>query len=293
MSALHVVVVTGMSGAGRTSALRVLEDLGYYCVDNLPPQLAPSLLHLFDTQDATRLPFGAAVSRIGFGIDVRTGVFLERAGELLDGVRGSGHEVEVLFLDCADETLVRRYSESRRPHPLAPWGDVLRAITRERERLATLRQRATHVIDPSRLSVHDLRRSLVEYLGRQAASASMRVRIVSFGFKYGLPVDADLVFDVRFLPNPYFVPELRAQSGLDAPVRDYVLDGAESTGFLADVSSLLEHALPLYEREGKAYLTVAVGCTGGRHRSVAIAERLAERLRGSREIVVAHRDVSR
>ncbi len=293
MSALHVVVVTGMSGAGRTSALRVLEDLGYYCVDNLPPQLAPSLLHLFDTQDATRLPFGAAVSRIGFGIDVRTGVFLERAGELLDGVRGSGHEVEVLFLDCADETLVRRYSESRRPHPLAPWGDVLRAITRERERLATLRQRATHVIDTSRLSVHDLRRSLVEYLGRQAASASMRVRIVSFGFKYGLPVDADLVFDVRFLPNPYFVPELRAQSGLDAPVRDYVLDGAESTGFLADVSSLLEHALPLYEREGKAYLTVAVGCTGGRHRSVAIAERLAERLRGSREIVVAHRDVSR
>lgn len=293
MSSLHVVVVTGMSGAGRSSALRVLEDLGYYCVDNLPPQLAPELLHLFDAREGAKLLFGVEVNKVGFGIDVRTGAFLERAGELLDRVRSSGHEVDVLFLDCADDMLVRRYSESRRPHPLAPGGDVLAAIGQERERLSTLRQRATHVIDTSRLSVHELRRALVEYLGRKASSPSMRVRMVSFGFKYGLPVDADLVFDVRYLENPHFVPELRPQTGLDAPVRDYVLGTPASQELVADVLRLLDHTLPRYEREGKAYLTVAIGCTGGRHRSVAIAEHIAQQLRGSREVAVAHRDVAR
>ena len=293
MSALHVVVVTGMSGAGRSSALRVLEDLGFYCVDNLPPQLAPELLRLFDESESSKLLLGGAVRQIGLGIDVRTGAFLESAGELLDRVRGSGHEVDVLFLDCADDALVRRYSETRRPHPLAPGGDVMAAISREREQLSTLRQRATHVIDTSRLSVHELRRALVEYVGRSAPGTSMRVRVVSFGFKYGLPVDADLVFDVRFLDNPHFVPHLRPQTGLDAPVRDYVLGSEETQELVLDVLTLLDHTLPRYEREGKAYLTVAIGCTGGRHRSAAIAEHIAERLRGTREIVVAHRDITR
>ncbi|MBN8611279.1 MAG: RNase adapter RapZ [Deltaproteobacteria bacterium] len=293
VSALHVVVVTGMSGAGRSSALRVLEDLGFYCVDNLPPQLAPELLRLFDESEASKLLLGGAVRQIGLGIDVRTGAFLESAGELLDRVRDSGHEVDVLFLDCADDALVRRYSETRRPHPLAPGGDVMAAISRERDQLSTLRQRATHVIDTSRLSVHELRRALVEYVGRAAPGASMRVRVVSFGFKYGLPVDADLVFDVRFLDNPHFVPHLRPQTGLDAPVRDYVLGSEETKELVSDVLTLLGHTLPRYEREGKAYLTVAIGCTGGRHRSVAIAEHIAERLRGTREIVVAHRDITR
>jgi UPF0042 nucleotide-binding protein len=293
VSALHVVVVTGMSGAGRSSALRVLEDLGFYCVDNLPPQLAPELLRLFDESESSKLLLGGAVRQIGLGIDVRTGAFLESAGELLDRVRGSGHEVDVLFLDCADDALVRRYSETRRPHPLAPGGDVMAAISREREQLSTLRQRATHVIDTSRLSVHELRRALVEYVGRSAPGTSMRVRVVSFGFKYGLPVDADLVFDVRFLDNPHFVPHLRPQTGLDAPVRDYVLGSEETQELVLDVLTLLDHTLPRYEREGKAYLTVAIGCTGGRHRSAAIAEHIAERLRGTREIVVAHRDITR
>ncbi len=293
VSALHVVVVTGMSGAGRSSALRVLEDLGFYCVDNLPPQLAPELLRLFDEGESSRLLLGGAVRQIGLGIDVRTGAFLESAGEFVDRVRSSGHEVELLFLDCADDMLVRRYSETRRPHPLAPEGDVMEAISRERVQLSTLRQRATHVIDTSRLSVHELRRALVEYVGRAATSVAMRVRVVSFGFKYGLPVDADLVFDVRFLDNPHFVPHLRPQTGLDAPVRDFVLGSPETQELVGDVLTLLEHTLPRYEREGKAYLTVAIGCTGGRHRSVAIAEHIAERLRGTREIVVAHRDVAR
>lgn len=281
-----------MSGAGRSSALRVLEDLGFYCVDNLPPQLAPDLLRLL-SEDEGKLLHGAELTKVGLGIDVRTGAFLESAGAFVDRIRESGHRVEVLFLDCADDMLVRRYSETRRPHPLAPGGDVVEAIARERDRLSPLRQRSTHVIDTSRLSVHDLRRTMVAYLGRATTRPSMAVRVVSFGFKYGLPVDADLVFDVRFLDNPHFVPHLKPLTGLDAPVRDFVLGSPEAQELVDDVLTLLGHTLPRYEREGKAYLTIAVGCTGGRHRSVAIAEHLGERLRQTREVAVGHRDVAR
>ena len=280
---LHIVVVTGMSGAGRTSALRVLEDLGFFCVDNLPPKLAPAVVS----------EIGGDLDRIGFGIDVRTGSFLEGAGKALDELAASGHDVEVLFLDCADDALVRRYSETRRPHPLAPGGDVVEAIARERERLSPLRMRARHVIDTSRLSVHDLRRVLVEHIAREGERPQMRIRFVSFGFKFGLPVDADLVFDVRFLPNPHFVPDLKPLTGLDAPVADYVLRAAETRELLDDVTRLLERTLPRYEREGKAYLTVAIGCTGGRHRSVAIAEELARTFRAQRSVQVSHRDAGR
>ncbi len=276
---LHIVVVTGMSGAGRTSALRVLEDLGFFCVDNLPPRLAPGLV----------AEVSGELKKVGLGVDVRTGTFLEGAGEVFDALLASGHDVEVLFLDCADDALVRRYSETRRPHPLAPGGDVMEAIARERERLATLRVRAKRVIDTSRLSVHELRRTLVDYLGREGTRPQMQVRFVSFGFKFGLPVDADLVFDVRYLPNPHFVPELKPLTGLDAPVRDYVLAAPETTELIDDVSRLLGRTLPRYEREGKAYLTVAIGCTGGRHRSVAIAEELARAFGGARNVSVAHR----
>ncbi len=280
---LHIVVVTGMSGAGRTSALRVLEDLGFFCVDNLPPKLAPAVVD----------EVGGELERIGFGIDVRTGTFLEGAGTALDQLAASGHDVEVLFLDCADDALVRRYSETRRPHPLAPGGDVMEAIARERERLAPLRVRARRVIDTSRLSVHDLRRTLVEHIAREGERPQMRLRFVSFGFKYGLPVDADLVFDVRFLPNPHFVPELKPLTGLDPPVAEYVLAAPETRELIEDMSRLLDRTLPRYEREGKAYLTVAIGCTGGRHRSVAIVEELAHTYRAQRSVLVSHRDSSR
>ena len=280
---LHIVVVTGMSGAGRTSALRVLEDLGYYCVDNLPPRLAPQLVALL----------GGDIARIGLGVDVRTGSFLVGAAQLLDELRAGGHTAEVLFLDCADDMLVRRYSESRRPHPLAPGGDVLEAIGRERERLAPLRARASRVVDTSRLSVHELRRVLVEHLAQRGSAAAMQVRIVSFGFKYGLPVDADLVFDVRYLANPHFVPDLKPLTGRDAPVAEFVLGSSEAQELLADVTQLLDRTLPRYEREGKAYLTIAIGCTGGRHRSVALAEELGKRLGTSRQVSVGHRDIAR
>ncbi|MCB9591923.1 MAG: RNase adapter RapZ [Sandaracinaceae bacterium] len=284
MHGIHIVVVTGMSGAGRSSALRVLEDLGYYCVDNLPPSLAPQLVDLLEGE----------LTQVGFGIDVRTGAFLEGAEDIIQTLTQRGHQTEVVFLDCADEVLVRRFSETRRPHPLAPEGDVLAGITAERDRLAALRQLARHVIDTTDASVHDLRRSLIDYMARGGSRPQMAVRVVSFGFKYGLPVDADLVFDLRFLPNPHFVKELRPQSGLDAPVADYVLKSEPAQELLADLRALLSHTLPRYRAEGKAYLTVALGCTGGRHRSVALTEELGRWLRAEgHDAVTAHRDVGR
>ncbi len=285
MAALHVVIVTGMSGAGRSTALHVYEDLGFFCVDNLPPSLAPSLVDM--------LRDGAELSRVALGVDVRTGAFLAGADEIIARLTASGHDVEVVFLDCADDALVHRFSETRRPHPLAPSGDVLEAIQRERERLASLRAKATVVIDTTRLTVHDLRRTLVEHVARGGGRPRMMTRIVSFGFKYGLPVDADLVFDLRYLPNPHFVPELRPLTGSDEPVARFVLDAPETRELLADLEPMLQRLLPRYEREGKTYLTIAVGCTGGRHRSVCVAEELGKRLGAGRDVLVVHRDVGR
>jgi len=286
-SPVHVVVVTGMSGAGRSTALNVLEDLGFFCVDNLPPALAPALL--------ARIVTGEEIARVGLGVDVRTRGFLEGAAEVFEALEEAGHEVEVLFLDSADNVLVRRFSETRRPHPLSPGGDVLTGIQLERQRLGALRARAGHVIDTTELSVHDLRRALVDWVARGGGRPRMVTRVVSFGFKYGLPVDADLVFDLRYLPNPHFVPELRPLLGTDAPVRDFVLAIDEAQALLDDLERMLKRLLPLYEREGKAYLTIALGCTGGHHRSVALAEELARRLRegSDRELAVSHRDAQR
>ncbi len=284
MDGVQLVVVTGLSGAGRSTALRVLEDLGFYCVDNLPPRLAPGLLELLEA-DKALVP-------VGLGIDVRTGVFLEGAESALTDLEARGFMPEVLFLDASEEALVRRFSETRRPHRLASHGNVLDAIRLERERLAPLRRRATRVIDTTHLTVHDLRRQLVQLVSGRMDGIRLVTRIVSFGFKYGLPQDADLVFDLRFLPNPHFVPELRPQSGLDAPVRDYVLESAEARELLSDLSALLDKLLPRYAAEGKSYLTVGIGCTGGRHRSVAMAEALAKAIKHG-PVVVAHRDVER
>lgn len=283
--ALHLVVVTGMSGAGRSTALRALEDLGYFCVDNIPPALIPQLIDL--------LSKGSELPRVALGVDVRTRGFLEGAAAVLDSLIAGGHEVELLFLESHDDELVRRFSETRRSHPLAPGGNLLEAIQKERERLAPLRARAGMIIDTTGLSVHDLRRSLVEYIARSGLRARMVTRMVSFGFKFGVPVDADLVFDLRYLPNPHFVPELKPFTGLDEPVARFVLESPETQELLVDLSALLGKLLPRYAREGKSYLTIAVGCTGGQHRSVAIAEALAARLREYGDIVVEHRDMRR
>jgi UPF0042 nucleotide-binding protein len=283
--ALQLAVVTGLSGAGRSTALRALEDLGHFCVDNIPPALIPQLIDL--------LSRAGGLTRVAVGVDVRTGEFLEGAGGLLDSLTAGGHTVELIFLECQDAELVRRFSETRRAHPLAPGGNLLDAILRERERLAPLRARAGLIIDTTGLNPHDLRRALVDYIARGGQRSHMITRVVSFGFKYGVPVDSDLVFDLRYLSNPHFVPKLRPKTGLDPEVAGFVMAAPEAQELLVDLSTLLGKLLPRYEREGKSYLTIALGCTGGRHRSVALAEALGVNLRAAGEIVVEHRDMNR
>ena len=289
-----VVIVTGLSGAGKSQALHALEDLGFFCVDNLPTLLAPQAVALCER---------GGMSRVALGIDVRVRAFLGEVGSVLQLLEAGGQrDVQVLFLDASDERLLHRFSESRRPHPLSAESGhegalaVLDGVRIERERLAPLRASATRVIDTTNTSVHELRRILVAHFGPASGEGPRMVtRIVSFGFKYGTPVDADLVLDVRFLENPYFVPELKPLTGLDAPVAKYVLDAPETQEFLRRTRELLEYVLPKYEREGKSYLTIAIGCTGGRHRSVSVAEALARDLSSSTvaPISVLHRDTHR
>jgi UPF0042 nucleotide-binding protein len=284
VKSLQLLVVTGMSGAGRSTALRLLEDLGYYCVDNVPPALLPDLVDLLAEQDA--------ILRVGVGVDVRTGRFLEGAEAALDELTAAGHRVELVFLESQDEELVRRFSETRRSHPLAPVGNLAEAIQRERERMAPLRGRAEYLVDTTGMSVHTLRRMLVDYITRDGERPRMVTRIVSFGFKYGLPIDADLVFDLRYLPNPHFVREMRPKTGLDPEVSAFVLDSPEGKELIVELLTLLRKLLPRYEREGKSYLTVAVGCTGGKHRSVAVAEALVGALAPLGDVRVEHRDMA-
>ncbi len=291
----HVVIVTGLSGAGKSTALHALEDLGFFCIDNLP---VPVMVETLAACEA------GGVARVAIGIDVRVRRFLDRAADVIESIRVPGRrEVDILFLDAADEALLRRFSSTRRPHPLSyalaestRAVAVLDGVRLERERLAPLRARAKQVIDTTKLSVHDLRRRILDHYGPGTGrQPRMNTRIVSFGFKYGTPVDADLVLDVRFLPNPFFVPALSHFSGLDAPVRDYVLGSEDGKVWLDKARDLLEFSLPRYEREGKSYLTVAIGCTGGRHRSVALADALATALGSTTglPIGVVHRDIDR
>lgn len=280
MSDLHFIVVTGLSGAGRSTVLRALEDQGFFCMDNLPPPLIPGLVELVET---------GQLRQIGLGIDVRTGVFLDGAEGFLQSLVSSGHLVEVLFMEAQDVELVRRFSETRRVHPLAPVGDVPAAIAIERQRLAPLRAAADLIVDTTGLSVHDLRRRVFEIVNK-GGRGRMVTRVVSFGFKFGLPVDADMVFDLRYLPNPHFVPELRPLTGRDQRVSDFVLKSEAGQELFSRVRDLLTQLLPRYQYEGKAYLTVAVGCTGGRHRSVAMAEALGAALADLGDVRVEHRD---
>jgi UPF0042 nucleotide-binding protein len=292
-----VVVVTGLSGAGKSTAVHALEDLGFFCVDNLPTPVMKSTLEAFAT---------VGVRRIAIGIDVRVRGFLEDAAAAIESLTVPGErELSVLFLDASDEALLRRFSSTRRPHPLSttvePGSEqaataVLDGIRIERELLMPLRARATLVIDTTRLSVHELRREVTSHFGPGAGrTPRMRTRFVSFGFKFGTPVDADLLFDVRFLDNPHFVPELRDLPGTTQAIKQFVLSQPDSQGFLERVASLLEFCLPRFEREGKSYLTVAVGCTGGRHRSVVMTDELGALLnkRLGASIEVVHRDIDR
>jgi RNase adapter protein RapZ len=281
-----IVVVTGLSGAGKSTAIKVFEDLGYYCVDNLPPVLLPKIVEMVSEARGEE-------ARIALGMDVRGKEFLPHLSRVLEKLREEKSAVHVLFLDAPDEALVRRFSETRRRHPLAVREGAKEAIRREREILSPLREMADEVIDTSAFTVHQLRDALVRRFRREGAGG-LQVNIISFGYRYGLPGEADMVLDVRFLPNPNFVPALKRHTGLDRGVRDYVLRARPTRMFLRRAAELLLFLLPLYRKEGKAYFTLGVGCTGGRHRSVAVAEALGKTL-GKRDgaAVVVHRDLSR
>ena len=285
---MHVVIVTGLSGSGKSTAIRVLEDLGFYCIDNLPVVLTPKFIELCQNSEED-------IPRVALGIDLRERAFLGDYPAVLEDIRRAGHRVEILYLDAADDVLVRRFSETRRPHPLAEGANVAAGIARERQGLAGLKGLADRIIDTSAFTVHQLRDELRRLLADAAGGeTAMRVVLLSFGYKYGLPTDTDIVLDLRFLPNPFFVEELRVLDGTDAAVARYVLERTETQEFLALTTALLYFSLPLYVREGKRYLTVGLGCTGGRHRSVALVHELERRLAGhGYPVRVQHRDVSR
>jgi UPF0042 nucleotide-binding protein len=281
------VVVTGMSGAGKSHAIKCLEDMGFYCVDNLPTTLIPTFADLIARS-------GQKIHRVALGVDVREGEYLPHLLDAVRELRARGHSVEILFLEASDEALVRRYHETRRRHPLGGDGHVHEAIRAERRALAHLREIADRIVDTSSLTVHQFKALLVELFGTPRTRPGLNTSLVSFGFKHGIPIDADLVFDVRFLPNPHFVDALRPLDGRDRRVREFILSHPESQELLKRLQELLAFLLPAYEREGKAYLTVAIGCTGGRHRSVAFVEELRRFMEAQGFApTVVHRDLDR
>ncbi len=283
------VIITGLSGAGRSTAAKSLEDLGWFVVDNLPPGLLPTMVDLAARSNG-------AVSRMAAVVDVRSRAFSTDLKSAITDLGVRGATARVVFLEAAEDTLVRRFDSERRPHPLQGTGRVTDGIAAERELLREVRGDANLVVDTSRLNVHELRARMRDFFGGGTATG-LQLSVVSFGYKYGLPVDADMVADCRFLPNPHWIPELAPMTGQDAPVREYVLSQPGAGEFLSHYTELLRVVLPGYEREGKRFVTLAVGCTGGKHRSVAIAGQLAARvvdvLGGDADVQVVHRDLGR
>jgi RNase adapter protein RapZ len=284
---LDIIVITGLSGSGKSVAIRALEDEGFFCIDNLPAPLIPRFIELcHGYREDTR--------RIALGLDLRGGQFLKDWPDILAHLRAAGHNVQVVFFDATDEVLLRRFSETRRPHPLAGSGSIQEGIGRERKALENMRGLADQVIDTSELNVHQLKREIERKFSRVSTGRVLNVFLLSFGYKYGTPHDTDVMLDVRFLPNPFFVNELRGKTGLDAEVADFVMRREDTKTFLNRLGSLLKFTLPLYEREGKHSLTIALGCTGGRHRSVVLVEELQKSLRSDRyRLQVKHRDIEK
>jgi len=292
------VIITGLSGAGKTQTMRFLEDLGYFCVDNLPPALIPAFAELCEKSGRDTGGPGSRsqgkLDRIALVVDVRGGEFFADLSEALDRLDEMGFIHQILFLEADDETLVRRFKETRRLHPLMSAGGVEEAIRRERKRLEDIRGRASKVIDTSDLSPAKFRQKLVQMFSGDRDIRRFMISVVSFGFKHGLPIDADLVMDVRFLPNPQYVESLRPSDGRDQRVADYVFKWPVTQRFMRRFAGLLDFLIPHYINEGKTQLVIGIGCTGGRHRSVAIAEKLAAILRGRRHtVLVEHRDIDK
>lgn len=278
------MILSGVSGSGKTTAIRVFEDLGYFCVDNLPPNLFPTFIEL--CSDSHR-----RISLVALVMDVREGVFLEFAPKAIEDIRNRGLDFQILFLESSDEVLLRRYQETRRKHPLSDGGSVLSGITREREMLGPIKELSDQIIDTSSFNIHQLREILIDMYGK-SVPRKLTLNLLSFGFKHGFPQDADIVMDVRFLPNPFYVEELKELTGMDKEVKEFIWNQSDTGKFMEKLVDILGFLIPIYEKEGKSYLTVALGCTGGVHRSIALVEELAERFKDLSPNVW-HRDISR
>lgn len=283
---MRFVVVTGMSGGGKSTALKMLEDAGFYCVDNLPASLIEKFVELIATP-------GSEITKVALGLDVRAGESFKEVTSILQKEKEAGYDFEILFMDASDNALVKRYKETRRVHPLASGGRVEEGIRRERDLLSGIKIQADYVIDSSNLLTRELKEELDRIFIKNEEYNSLMITLLSFGFKYGIPADADLVFDVRFLPNPFYIDELKQKTGNDKEVRDYVMQFEESRTFLDKLTDMLQFLIPNYVKEGKYQLVVAIGCTGGQHRSVTLANELYDRMKdqGGYGIKLFHREV--
>ena len=283
---MRFVIVTGMSGGGKRTALKMLEDMGFYCVDNLPVALIEKFVELIVTPNSE-------ITKVALGLDVRAGQSFEEVKHILENLRKNGYSFDMLFMEATDSVLLKRYKESRRMHPLSPEGRVEEGISKERKILEPIREISDYVIDTSRLLTRELKEELDRIFLKNEEYNSLMITVMSFGFKYGIPADADLVFDVRFLPNPFYIDELKHKTGEDKEVQDYVMSFPEAKEFSEKLTDMVRFLIPNYVKEGKYQLVIAVGCTGGKHRSVTLANELYRRLKdhGEYGLTISHRDI--
>ena len=283
---MRFIIVTGLSGAGKSEATNALEDMGYFCVDNLPPKLIKKFAEVCKQSKGS-------IDKVALVMDIRGGIFFDDLFESLSELSKEQFQYEILFLDTSDEVLVKRFKEKRRSHPLAPGGRVITGIELERQKLRDVKDKADVIIDTSKYAIKDLREEMARKFGdKEMPEKQMAITILSFGFKYGIPVDSDLVFDVRFIPNPFYIPELKPFSGNDEPVKNYVMEQTETQTYLQKANDMFEFLIPNYQKEGKRQLIISIGCTGGRHRSVAIANSIYETLRANNhDVYIEHRDI--
>jgi len=287
MKNLRVVIITGLSGSGKSTALRALEDIGFFCVDNLPVILLPKFLSITTSSSPE-------IKQVAMVMDLRERSFLDKYQRIFTGLKEKGYKIEILFLESSDDSLLHRFSETRRIHPLSERGMIMEGILMEREKLSSLKKMADKIIDTTSINVHQLKDIVQRHFLPSSRQKKMAINVTSFGYRYGLPVDADLVFDVRFLPNPYFVENLKNYDGHHADVQDYVLQNKESKEFLKKILDLMNLLIPLYEKEGKVRLNIAMGCTGGKHRSVVMANKLDSYFSSMKYMVnLNHRDINK
>lgn len=282
---MKIVIITGMSGSGKSEAMNVMEDMGYYCIDNLPPEIIPKMVTLSADSKGT-------LNKIALGVDIRGYQFLEEISNALNFLEESGFDYQIIFLESSDETIVKRYKMSRRRHPLSNGDDILQGIFKEKTLLADIRKKADYIVDTSNFLPIDLRGEIMSLFNDDIKNKELMITIVSFGFKYGIPIDADLVFDVRFMPNPYYVIEMRHHTGNDQDVQDYVMNNENSIVFIKKLEDMLDFLIPMYIKEGKNHLVIAIGCTGGRHRSVTVSNLIySYLLKQKYSVFLKHRDI--